>query len=494
MRDPRLAPWAAFLRRFAACKNHYGRDIKAPKQGFPLSDQPTLIPPEVAAPAGSYKRIGFAFGDRFFMLLFVGLVWLGPAFFDARFVEGMLAWDALVLVVWFIDLMQMARPKQLVVRRAWRAPAALSIDSEVAVTVENSSRSSVHAKLIDTVPMQLRTEPPTVSIRVRARAEETAIYHIRPTQRGDAKLGNCYIRYQSIFRIAERWVRAPLQQTVRIYPDLEDAKRHSMYLLRSRQIAMEKRHTRMRGIGREFESLREYQDGDEYRDICWTASARRARLVTRVYQMERSQTVWIVIDSGRLMRARIGELSKLDKAVNSALSLAQVALYSGDRVGLIAYGRGVRTQLPAAKGGAHLRQLIEGLAMVSEEGAEADHLQMAGRLLTDQKRRSLIVWLTDLAETAMTPEVIEAASMMMPRHLVLFVVIGQPDLGDLASMTPKSESEMYRIAAAQEMVHRRELLLARLRERGALAMEVSSGSVSPVLVNTYLQIKERNQL
>lgn len=459
-----------------------------------MSDPATLIPPEAGAPARSYKRIGIAFGDRFFMLLFVGLVWLGPAFFDARFVQAMLAWDALVLVMWFVDLVQMPRPKQLVVRRTWRAPAALSIDSEVALTVENSSRKSVRGKLIDTVPLQLRTEPPTVSIRVRARADESAIYHIRPRERGDAKLGDCYFRYQSVFRIAERWVRAPLEQTVRIYPDLEDAKRHSMYLLRSRQIAMEKRHARVRGIGREFESLREYQEGDEYRDICWTASARRAKLVTRVYQIERSQTVWIVIDSGRLMRARIGELSKLDKAVNSALSLAQVALYSGDRVGLIAYGRGVLQQLPAAKGSAHLRQLIEGLAMVHEEGAEADHLQMAGRLLTDQKRRSLIVWLTDLAETAMTPEVIEAASMMMPRHLVLFVVIGQPDLGELASMAPKSESDMYRIAAAQEMVHRRELLLARLRERGALAMEVSSGSVSPVLVNTYLQIKERNQL
>ena len=84
--------------------------------------------------------------------------------------------------------------------------------------------------------------------------------------------------------------------------------------------------------------------------------------------------------------------------------------------------------------------------------------------------------------------------MMMPRHLVLFVIIGQPDLGELASKTPQSETEMYEVAAAQEMVHRRELLLARLRERGALALEVSSGPVSPVLVNSYLQIKERNQL
>jgi uncharacterized protein (DUF58 family) len=453
-----------------------------------------LVPREVEAQGKSHKRFGVAFGDRFFMLLFVGLVWLGPAFVDLRFVYALLAWDLLVVVAWLADLAQLPRPEQLTVRRSWRSPAALSIASDLDVTLENSSRTGVQATIVDSVPLQLRSEPPTLAIRARAKSAGTASYRIRPAQRGDAKLGDAYVRYQSVWRIAERWARASLEQTVRIYPNLDEAKRHSIYLLRSRQIAMEKRHARLRGIGREFESLREYQQGDEYRDICWTAAARRGKLVTRMYQIERSQTVWIVIDSGRLMRARVGGYSKLDQAVNSALSLAQVALYSGDRVGLIAYGRGIRHQLPAAKGSAHLRHLIEQLAMVHEEGAEADHLLMASRLLTDQKRRSLVVWLTDLAETAMTPEVIEAASMMMPRHLVLFVVIGQPDLGELAAKTPGSESEMYQVAAAQEMVHRRELLLARLRERGALAMEVNSGAVSPVVVNAYLQIKERNQL
>jgi len=459
-----------------------------------LNDLGRLVPPEIESQTRSHKQLGVAFGDRFFMLLFVGLVWLGPAFFDLRFVYALLAWDLLVVAAWLADVVRLPKPERLIVKRSWHSPAALSLTAEVNLELANSSNVGIRASLVDTVPIALRSEPPCVTICAGARSEGTANYSIRPMQRGDAKLGDCYVRYQSAFRVAERWVRAALEQTVRIYPNLEEAKRHAIYLLRSRQITIEKRHARVRGIGREFESLREYQPGDERRDICWTAAARRGKLVTRVYQIERSQTVWIVIDSGRLMRARVGEFSKLDHAVNSALSLAQVALYSGDRVGVIAYGRGIRQQLPAAKGSAHLRQVIESLALVHEESAEADHLQMAGRLLTDQKRRSLIVWLTDLAETAMTPEVIDAASMMMPRHLVLFIVIGQPDLRELALKNPKSEEEMYLVAAAQEMAHRRELLLARLRERGALALEVSAGAVSPVLVNAYLQIKERNQL
>ena len=124
---------------------------------------------------------------------------------------------------------------------------------------------------------------------------------------------------------------------------------------------------------------------------------------------------------------------------------------------------------------------------------EADHLRAASRLLTDQKRRCLVVWLTDLAETAMTPDVVEAAQLM-PRHLVLFVAIGQPDLSEMAAREPGSPRAMFETAAAQEMAHRREMLLARMRDRGVVTMEAESASLSPTLVNAYLSIKERNRI
>src|ERR1700729_1444826 len=288
-----------------------------------MSDLGRVVPPSVEAATKPYKRLGAAFGDRFFTLLLLGLVWIIPAFLDLRFVYALFAWDLLVVLAWLADLTQLPPPSQLTVTRTWHSAVALSIPSPVDLTLTNSSDKTIRATLIDTVPVQLRDEPPTLSLKAGARNEATAQYQICPVQRGDATLGDCYVRYQSVLRIAERWVKASLTQTVRLYPNLEDAKRHSIYLLRSRQIALEKRHSRVRGIGREFESLREYRLGDEYRDISWTAPARRAKLVTRVYQVERSQMVWIVLDCGRLMRARVGEFSKLDHAVNSALSLAQ---------------------------------------------------------------------------------------------------------------------------------------------------------------------------
>jgi uncharacterized protein (DUF58 family) len=114
--------------------------------------------------------------------------------------------------------------------------------------------------------------------------------------------------------------------------------------------------------------------------------------------------------------------------------------------------------------------------------------------MTDQKRRSLVVWMTDLAESTMTPDVVRAASRLMTRHLVLFVVIGEPDLQRTAARAPGTVAEMYETAAAQEVVQRRELTLARLRERGALALETDAAGLSLAVVNQYLEVKQRNRL
>lgn len=459
-----------------------------------MSRAVAIVPASVDGRARPLARISVACGPRAFLLLIVGLAWLIPAFVDARFVQAMLAWDGLVVAAWLVDLSRLPRPDQLTVRRSWLAPSALSVESEVQLTLVNGSGLAIRARLLDAVPSQMRAEPPQVRLDVAPHAEGDARYAIRPNARGDTAIGDVYLRYQTPLRIAERWARVGLSQTIVTYPNIADAKRHSIYLIRSRQIDLEKRSTRQRGTGRAFESLREYREGDEFRDLCWTASARRGKLVTRLYEIERSQTIWVLLDSGRLMRARVAGLSKLDHAVNAALALAQVALNSGDRVGVLAYGRRIGRRVPAARGRTHLTQILEQLAAVREDEWEADHVQAAARLLTDQKSRSLVVWITDLAETAMTPEVIRAASQLMLRHFVLFVVIGEPDLRALAERDPGSVQEMYETAAAQEVVYRRELMLARLREGGALALETSSSGLSLAVVNSYLDIKQRGRL
>jgi uncharacterized protein (DUF58 family) len=459
----------------------------------------TFIPPVVAARAHSVGRFRAGFGARFFVALLIGLVWVVPAAWSPRLIAGMFIWDGLFLLLWAQDLLRLPKPGELELRRVWHSPPSLGVRSKLSVELHNFGRRPVFARVTDETSRALRREPPVVELAVPAGISASADYEILPAQRGDLAMGKLFVRYQSALRLAERWAVAETSASVRVLPNLEQAKQQTLYLIRTRQVAMERRRRRLRGLGREFESLREYRTGDEFRNISWTATARRSKLITRVFQVERSQTVWIVLDAGRLLREQIVRggasslrLSKLDYAVDAALALAQVAMHSGDRVGLLAYGREIQQNRNAGRGAAHLHSIVESLALVHPEPYEADHGRAAHALLSEQHRRSLILWITDLAETAGTPDVVEYALQMTRRHLVLFAAVGQPDLNARVTQRPESEEEMFRYIAAIEIVQRRELLLRRLRQRGVLAMELMPGALAASLVNQYLDIKDRS--
>lgn len=458
----------------------------------PVSRRTALAPAAVSATCRPAGRLGFAFGRRFFFLLFVGVLWAIPAFWDKRFLLVMAGWDVFAVLAWLLDLLRLPRAGFLKMERSWSGAPSLNNPVDILLRVENQSNVDLECtRLLDDVPETLR-EPVLLAFKLPARQTVTLSYPAVPRQRGDVDLGSIYFRYQGIAAFAERWARADVTQTVRIFPDLEEARRHNIYLHRARQIELEKRLVRQRGMGREFESLREYVEGDEVRNICWTATSRRGKHVTKLFQVERSQAVWLVIDAGRLLRARVGNLSKLDLATNAALSLAQIALYSGDRVGLLVYGRKIQQRIGLGRGLSHMRVIMEGLAAAHEEVAEADHLLAAASLLQIQKQRSLIIWITDLADTSMTPEVVESASQILSKHLLLFTVIAQRDLSAMAVRYPETADQMYESAAAQEIVQRREALLTRVREKGALTLEVNPGKLTTILVNRYLEVKERS--
>jgi uncharacterized protein (DUF58 family) len=439
------------------------------------------------------SRLDFGFGDRFFVLLVAGLLWIGPLFWSRQFIYGLIVWDALLLIAWSLDLHTLRKGSRVAVERQFTAALCLEESATVRVNVTNLGSSPVKVQVVDDLPTQLRSTPAELSLWVPAGQERAANYDIRPSERGDYETGFAYLRCQTRVALAQRWAKVDLRQRVRIYPSLQAAKRHQLFLLRSRRIELERRLLRQQGQGKEFEYIREFREGDEFRDICWTATARRGRPVTRVHRAERNQAVWIVIDCGRLMRARIGSLSKLDFAVDAALNLSQVALFGGDRIALLAYGARIKQRLAPGRGNTHMRSVLNQLAQIQSDASEADHLGAASTLMRIQSRRSLVVWITDLSETAMTPEVAQAAMQMSARHLVLFAVMGQPDLRRVASKTPNTVGELYSYTAANESLHRRELVLARMRERGALAVEVAAGEISTIVMNKYLELKERGQ-
>ncbi len=469
----------------------------------------SLHPGPVSAPFEPRRRWSFGLTARVIGLLTGGFLLVLPGFWDSRLGYTMLIWDALILLAAFLDGRRLPEPGQLTAVRSWSNAPALDSETEIELTLENQGGMIVKCRMVDDLPPALVADPAEQRLMVFPRVPARLRYRVEPQERGDCETGWLYVRYRSPLGLAERWARAPLVQTVRIYPALRITEEQQIFLARSRQIDLQVRQTRQRGLGRDFESLREYREGDDLRDICWTATARRGSLITRQYQTERSQPVWIVLDCGRLMRSRVAALagqspgatdkrgarprlhSKLDHACSTAVALAQLALYSGDRVGLLAYGQGIQQRLLPGRGSDHLRQIIELLAQVRSEAGDADHLRATAALNRLQPRRSLILWITDLAETASRPEVVDGAVQLLRRHVLLFVAMAQPEVGLIAETRPKNVEQMFRSAAAQEMAGRRELLLARLHDQGALTLDLNPEALTSSILNQYLAVKER---
>jgi uncharacterized protein (DUF58 family) len=458
---------------------------------------PSLHPEPAQAVCKPRGRFAFGLTPRAIGLLAAGLLLALPGFFDARLGFAMLVWDALVIAAIFLDGARLPAPHQITVERRWSSAPSLDCETKIELAVVQRGKSTLNFRLVDDLPEALVATPAAHNLRAFPRLRATLSYGFIPRERGDVQAASLFLRYRSPLGLVERWAVAPLEQNVRVYPALRQGEDQQMFLARGRQIDSQLRQLRQRGLGRDFESLREYRQGDDLRDVCWTATARRGQPITRQYQTERSQAVWIVMDAGRLLQARTSPdplrhgHSKLDYACATAVAMAQLALFSGDRVGLLVYGQHVQQRVLPGRGAAHLRQIVESLAQARAETSEADHLRATAALNRLQPRRSLILWITDLAETASRPEVVDGALQLLHRHVLLFVAMGQPEIESIAQARPANVEQMFRAAAAQELTGRRELLLARLREQGALTLDLDPRKLTPAVLNEYLRVKER---
>jgi uncharacterized protein (DUF58 family) len=234
--------------------------------------------------------------------------------------------------------------------------------------------------------------------------------------------------------------------------------------------------------------------GDELRHISWSATARRGKLTTRQYQIERDQTILIALDAGRLMTARIEQETKLDSAVHATLALMSAAARAGDNAGLMVFGRRIKTYLPPGRGRDHMDAALEALHAIEPEMIEPSYSRAFEFVAANSKRRSLVVLLTDLVDEEGSRELLTSLKLLRPRHLPLVVTIADRDLKAVVSTAPENVNDLFTQSVSEEIIHQREAALRLVESQGGLALDVSAAALAPSLLETYLRVKERGLL
>jgi len=381
--------------------------------------------------------------------------------------------------------------------RVWRvvrlAPERVSVlgQQTVVVRVANESSAALAVRLRDAAPASFRAEPDELAGVIPANNGTDFVYRIRPAQRGRFEFGPIYLRYRSILGLWERSRVIPAPAATQVYPSVDAIERYHLLARADQLPALGIRRLRVRGTSWEFESLRDFVNGDDLRLMDWKATARRSRLTVRNQQAERSQAVILLVDSGRLMTAEEEGISKLDQAVNAALLLAHVALARGDRVGLCTFSSDVHAWLaPRARTG-QMRLVTEALYDLRGDFTESDHARCLRQVATRHNKRALLVVLTDFVDADTAADMVAALRHTARRHVVLFAAYKDPFLERAARQLPATEAEGFRKMVALGLLRERQEVLQRLRQGGIQAIDAAPGEVTPELLNKYLEITLR---
>lgn len=398
---------------------------------------------------------------------------------------------SIALVIALIDALWVCVAPGPRARRQLPGNLALGAPAIIRLQFDNPGMRPLRLSCMDQYPETLTTEQLPVEIVLPPGESRIVEYSARPVRRGPARFGAIAMRVQSPLGLWRLQRAEAAAQAVKVYPNFM-ALASLNFLDYEQRIAHIGAHlNQRRGAGQEFKQLREYQRGDEIRQIDWKATARQQRLVSREYQDERDQEVLFMLDTGRRMRAMDGELSHFDHSLNALLLTAYIALGAGDSVGVLGFAGGCRWVRPV-KGRQGINSLLNSLYDVHSSADASDIVQAAGTLMQRQPKRSLVVIVTNLRDDD-GGDLQAAVKLLARKHLVMLACLRESYL-DRELPAGADSQEALHFCARTLYREQREQLIRRLRGQGIIAVDAPPQQLHVALIEQYLLLKRAGKL
>lgn len=391
----------------------------------------------------------------------------------------------------------------LLMPRRQGVQCSLELPGALAIGETAEARLTVWVPAVRPVPVgvvldlsDLLVPQPPLSALVSNTSEDGAVLPFRlvPTRRGRVAVERAWVRIPGPLGLMSRVAVFDLHREAMVVPDVRPVHTTALRFASDRHFRAGLKVERYAGDGTELDSLREHVHGDDPRFIDWKGSARHRRLITRQLRAERNQQVVLALDTGRLMAEPLDGVPKLDHAVTAALLLSYVSLRAGDRVGWLTFD--ARPGLWAEpQGGLRAFPVLRQLAgRIDYSDLETNFTLGLTSLAQRLRRRSLVVVLTDFVDTVTAELMVENLDRLSRRHLVVFVALQDPGLAAVAAQPPEDLLRLNRAVVAAALLRERELVLERLRGQGIQPIDAAPAQVQPRLINTYLEIKRREQI
>ncbi len=318
-----------------------------------------------------------------------------------------------------------------------------------------------------------------------------ADYEVVPLRRGVLKARQIWVRWKTKFGLFDRIKTRPADAEVLVVPNVEAVKRAALQWQQRNEFMSGVHAQKFLSDGSEFDTLRKYVQGMDHRSIDWKASAKHAMLLSRRYQAERNQRLIIAFDTGRLNCEPLGDIPRLDHAINAGLLLGYMSLRIGDQVGIVGFDAKVHTFRKPVSGVRAYHHLTASTAKLEYSSNEPNYTLAMSEIMKGVKRRSIVVIFTEFTDTIGAELMLENLTRLSKKHVVLFVALRNPEFDDFLIKAPDSLRNITQSVVVRQLIMERKKVLKNLSSRGVYVVDCTPKDLSVSLLNRYLELHQR---
>lgn len=431
---------------------------------------------------------------RFYIISIIAVIMLAAGnYIPPLYVAGKIVmW--LLFVTTALDFILLYHKRPITASRQLANRLSNGDDNEIRIAVESSYPFGVRLSVVDEVPFVFQRRDISFMLRLHAHEAKTIVYRLRPTRRGVYGFGRIRVFATSPLRLVERRFSCGKAEDVKVYPSYLMLHKYEILAINNRLTDMGVKRIRRAGNNTEFEQIKEYMKGDNYRSVNWKASARRHQLMVNVYEDERSQQIVSVIDKGRAMQQAFRGMTLLDYAINASLMLSYVAVRKADRAGLVCFSNQVDTFVAPSRRHGQMERLIEALYSQQTQFVESDFDDMLATVNKKLAKRSLLVVYTSFSTVSSMRRQLPCLVQLNRRHRVLVVFFVDNELREFIAGKPHTTEEYYQHVTVEKMLHDQHLIVSQLRQQGIQSLLTTPQNLSVDVVNRYMEMKEQQAI
>ena len=402
-----------------------------------------------------------------------------------------------VLIVCFlvllIDLFRVSRTPAPQIKRTLSSVLSLGVTHEVLLQVKNNSLSTLNVDVFDHFVEHSEVTGMPRCLRLTANEFADLSYQLKPLQRGEMEFFHCECLVQSPFGFWRYRHLLDVESSSRVYPNYAPVIEYALLATENHLSMMGIMKHRRRGQGMDFHQLREFREGDSMKQIDWKASSRMRKMIAREYQDERDQQIIVMMDCGHRMLAQDGQLSHFDHSLNALLLMSYVALRQGDSVGMSAFSHEERRWVKPVKGVANINVLLNHVYDLQPGVAAPDYSSGARDLLLRQRKRSLVLILTNLRDDDYD-DLRSAVLLLQQYHKVVVASLQEQAMVDRLDQPVYDLEDALTVSSVHGYMAKRDLLVKQLNNSGITTLDVLPENLPLALTNTYLDLKTSGQI